>query len=628
MKLNPLSTNHRTVAVLLGATLSMSTIAGAQDKKPAPDPSKRQVLFGEQHLHTSSSFDAFTVGVTASWEDAYRYGRGEEIPLSTTGEKMKRRTPYDFVGITDHSEYYGVLKDLVDPKNPLSKSELGQSLMKMKTDPKAASAAVVSLIVSINNSDPIPEFVTAALRKSYWQKFIETADKFNDPGKFTALYAFEWTCIPAGANMHRNVFFKDKPAAMPFSSFDSQQTEDLWTYLEINRREGIECFAIPHNGNVSDGWMFSRNKFQGADKFSGGLIDGEYARRQMENEPLFEMHQTKGNSEAHPWLSPNDEFASFEPFDSLIALNSPSAIKGGFYRQGLIQGMKIESEVGFNPYKMGAVAGADVHSGYSGNEEFNWKGAHGQLDDTAKKRLDPTPNATGESGYTVSSAGATAVWADENTRSGIFDAMKRKETYGTTGTLIRLRLFAGWGLADDLAEDKEFAKKGYSTGVPMGSDLPANPKGVKAPSIAIQVMKDPESGNLDRVQVIKGWTDPSNSMPRDKVYDVAWSDKRVPDPTTGKLPHVGNTCDVKTGKYTNDIGDSQLSVVWTDPDFDPTLKAVYYVRVLEIPTPRWSTYDAIKLGVALPEGVPATIQERAYSSPVWYTPASKATAKK
>jgi len=586
----------------------------------------KNVYFGEQHMHTRNSFDAFTVGVTQTWEQAYRFGRGEEIKLSTTGEKMKRRTPYDFVAITDHSEYYGVLKEFANPKSELAKSDFAKQVYAGVKDPSKAGPAVQKLIQTLVKSEPLPEYVTPELRMGMWQKFIKTADKFNDPGKFTTLYAYEWTSIPNGANMHRNVFFKDKPAVVPFSSFDSVQPEDLWTYLEIQRNQGIDVFAIPHNSNVSDGWMFSRNKFQGFQgqpAFSGGPIDTKYARRQQANEPLFEIHQTKGNSEAHPWLSPNDEFANFEPFPSLISLGTPSAIKGGFYRQGLVEGMKIESEVGFNPYKMGLVAGADVHSGYQGNEEWDWKGAHGTLDDTPKKRLNPVPNATGEYGYTVSTAGTTAVWATENTREGIWNGMMSKETYGTSGTLIRLRFFGGWAYPKDLVKDEKFVEKAYKEGVPMGQDLHKKPDSAKAPTFAVWAMKDPESGNLDRIQIIKAWSNPRTGFPAEKIYEVAWSDDRKPDVKTGKLPPVGNTVDIKKATYTNDIGDSQLSVVWTDPDFDPKMKAVYYVRVLEIPTPRWSTYDAVKLGVEPPKGVPATIQERAYSSPIWYTPDPK-----
>jgi hypothetical protein len=608
------------LSVTSGSAIAADTGAigepGRESGKPNP---LKNVYFGEQHMHTRNSFDAFTAGVTQTWEQAYRFGRGEEVTLNTTGQKMKRRTPYDFVAITDHAEYYGVLRTLVDPKNPMSKSKFAQGLAKMETDPSAAKAAVVQLISSMSSGVPMEEYVTPELRTGMWKKFLATADKFNDPGKFTALYAFEWTSNWKFVNMHRNVFFKDTPALVPFSSFDSHMPEDLWTYLESQRDAGVDTFAIPHNGNLSDGWMYSTHKYL------GGPMDTRYAKRQNANEPLTEVHQTKGNSEAHPLLSPDDEFAKFEVFPNLIATNTPTAIKGGFIRQGLVTGMTLETELGYNPYKMGIVGGADVHSGYQGNEEWDWNGAHGAQDDTPQKRLNPKPNAAGEPGFVVSTAGTTAVWAEENTRAGIFDAMKSKETYGTTGTLIRLRFFGGWKYSKNLVKDKKFVEKAYKGGVPMGQDLPK--KAGKAPTFAVWAQKDPESGNLDRVQIIKGWENPKTGFPQEKIYDVAWSDDRKPDAKTGKLPPVGNTVDVKTAKYTNDIGDTQLSVVWTDPDFDPTLKAVYYVRVLEIPTPRWSTYDSARNNLPLPTEVPATIQERAYSSPIWYTPDPKLVKK-
>jgi hypothetical protein len=604
---------------LVAATLCVAlvTVAGtavAQAGKPNP---LKNVYFGEQHMHTRNSFDAFTAGVTATWDDAYRFAMGEEIKLSTTGEKMKRRTPYDFVAITDHSEYYGVLKDLIDPDNPLSKSDFAKQLQQARTNPEAAKAAINKLIETLVASEPMPQYVTSELRVGNWQKFIKTADKYYKPGKFTTLYAYEWTSIPDGANMHRNVFFREKPATVPFSSFDSIYPEDLWTYLETQRNQGIEVFAIPHNSNVSDGWMFSPRKFL------GGPMDPRYARRQAENEPLFEIHQTKGNSEAHPLLSPNDEFANFEPFSRLISLGVPSAIKYGFYRQALADGVKIEQELGYNPFKMGVVAGADVHSGYQGNEEWDWKGAHGAQDDTPQKRLNPEPNAAGEPGYVVSSAGTTAVWAEENTRASIWDAMRRKETYGTSGTLIRLRFFGGWGFPSNLTDDNDFVKKAYDIGVPMGQDLPKKPSSAKAPAFAVWAVKDPESGNLDRVQIIKSTYSPYTGFPEEKIYNIAWSDNRNLDAKTGKLPPVGNTVDVKKATYKNSIGDSQLAVVWTDPDFDPSQPTAYYVRVLEIPTPRWSTYDSARNNLPLSEEVPASIQERAWSSPIWYSPPSE-----
>ncbi len=580
--------------------------------RPKPNPLKN-VYFGEQHIHTAASPDAFAVGTRAKWEDAYKYALGQEVKLSTTGEKIKKSTPYDFIAITDHAEYIGVMPRLIDPKDPLSKSEFAKKLQNpgkgAMTDPDSAISIILrSLITSI----PMKEYVSPEMIQDNWKKYVSAANKYNRPGHFTTLIAFEWTSIPNGRNMHRNVFFRnDTGPKAPFSAFDSYYPADLWTYLDAQRDAGNECFAIPHNGNVSDGWMYSPNEFL------GGPMDARYAQRQAQNEPLTEIIQTKGSSDTHPLMSPNDEFADFELFQNMINVGQPSQIKYGYYRQGMVQGMILEDELGANPYKMGIVSGADSHSAYSNNEEFNFHGSHGATDDVAQKRLKPGMSPSGEPGAVVGTAGATAVWAEENTRASIFDAMKRKETYGTSGSLIRLRFFGGWKYPGNLVKDKNFVEKAYKGGVPMGGDLPK--KASKAPTFAVWAMKDPESGNLDRIQIIKGFI---NKWGRtdEKIYDVALSDGRKPDPKTGKVPPVGNTVDLKTATYTNDIGDSQLSGMWTDPDFDPTERAVYYVRVLEIPTPRWSTYDAVRHNLPMSKDVPATIQERAWSSPIWYTP--------
>lgn len=584
-----------------------------------PNPLKN-VYFGEQHMHTRNSFDAFTVG-SGTWEDAYRYALGEVITHPTNGKKIQRRTPYDFVAITDHSEYYGVLKDLVNPESPLSKTEFAKGFASGMKDPTGAGAKYVTeLIGTLLANNPMEEYNNPELKINYWAKFVETADKYYKPGEFTTIYAYEWTSIPNGQNMHRNVFFRDKAPTVPFSSFDSQLPQDLWTYLESQRAAGIETFAIPHNSNVSDGWMFSPNMPTGVNTtFQGIPMDARYARRQQENEPLFEMLQIKGSSDTHPVMSPNDEFANFELYPNMINIGLPSQIKHGYYRQALGDGFRIENALGFNPFKMGIVAGADFHSGYQGNEEFNFEGGHGTVDDTPEKRLSPKMQASGVAGPVVSSAGTTAVWATENTREGIFDAMKSKETYGTSGTLIVLRFFGGWDFDEGLINDREFVKKAYEQGVPMGQDLKPMPSGVKAPSFLVYAMKDPESGNLDRIQIIKVYLDPRLGRSVEKIYNVALSDDRKVD-AEGNVPPVGNTVDLKTATYTNEIGDSQLSAVWTDPDFDPEKQAAYYVRVLEIPTPRWSTYDAVRNNLPLSDIVPPTIQERAWSSPIWYSP--------
>ncbi len=601
------------VAACAGAAAARS-VGEPGRQSGGPNPLKN-VYFGEQHMHTRNSFDAFTIGVNMTWDDAYDYAKGKEIQLSTTGEPMKKRTPYDFVAITDHAEYFGVLKEFGNPDSPLADSDFARGIVAGQTDPDAGGPYFKQLLASLFANEPIPEYATPELRTSMWKSFLETADKHYEPGRFTTLYAYEWTSIPRGANMHRNVFFKDKAADFTYSAFDSVLPEDLWTHLEGLRKQGIDVFAIPHNSNVSNGWMFSENEFQ------GGPMTSRYAERQAANEPLFEIVQTKGQSDAHPALSPNDEFVEFELFDNLINLPiQADKSRGAFFRQGLATGMYLEKELGHNPYKMGVVAGADFHSGYQGNEEFAYLGGHGFIDDTPKKRLDPTPGLSGDITALLSSAGTTAVWAEENTREGIWNAMKSKETYGTSGTMIRLRFFGGWSYPKGLVGDEDFVKKAYQGGVPMGQDLPRKPGRAEAPTFAVWALKDPESGNLDRIQIVKVWPNPANGLPMEKIHDVAWSDDRRPDPKTGKLPPVGNTVDVKKATYTNDIGDTQLSAVWTDPDFDPEQKAAYYVRVLEIPTPRWSTYDSARNGLPLSEHVPATIQERAWSSPIWYTP--------
>ena len=618
----------KNVCVTMLSTLcSMLVVTSAMAADPVGEPGRsaggknplKNVYFGEEHLHTTNSPDAFVIGARGSWEDAYNWAMGKEIELSTTKEKIKKSTPLDFIGITDHAEYFGVMPSLIDKNSPLYNTELGKKMRDPNAKPSDPDSAINQILGSLVSGNPMKEFVSPELSTSNWKRYVDTANKFNKPGEFTTLVAWEWTSIPNGRNMHRNVFFRDKFPEAPFTAFDSIYPEDLWTFQEVQRGIGRDNLAIPHNANVSDGWMFSPNKFL------GGPMDARYAKRQNTNEPLMEIIQTKGQSDTHPLLSPNDEFAEFEMFPNMINVGMPSQVKYGYMRQGLVEGMIHENKLGSNPFKYGIVAGSDSHASYTPNEEFNFHGTHSLLDDTPKKRLNPNKNASGDMPAAVGSAGITAVWAEENTREAIFDAMKAKETYGTSGPLIRLRFFGGWDYSKNLVKDKHFVEKAYKGGVPMGQDLPK--KDGKAPTFVVWALKDPESGNLDRVQIIKGFI---NKWGRadEKIYDVAWSDNRKPDAKTGKLPSVGNTVDVKTAKYTNDIGDTQLSAVWTDPDFDPKQKVVYYVRVLEIPTPRWSTYDAVKLGVPPLKDVPATIQERAWSSPIWYTPEAMKTAKK
>jgi hypothetical protein len=501
---------------------------------------------------------------------------------------------------------------MIDPDDALYDTALGRELRDPNADPSAPDSAINKFFSSILTSTPSPQLNKPELIKSGWADYVEAANKFNKHGEYTTLIAFEWTSIPSGRNMHRNVFFRDSGPEAPFSAFNSIYPRDLWTYQELTRAVGHENLAIPHNGNISDGWMYSRNAFL------GGPIDKTYAERRARNEPLTEIIQTKGQSETHPLLSPNDEFANFELFQNLLSVAQPSQIKNGYIREGLGRGMVLQESLGTNPFKYGFVAGSDSHSSYSPNEEWNFHGSHAALDDTAAKRLNPAPNPSGDVAAVVGSAGATAVWAEENTRESIFDAMARKEVYGTSGPLIRLRFFGGWNFAPKLVEDKDFVEKAYGTGVPMGGDLPKRGDS-EAPVFAVWALKDPESGNLDRIQIVKAFVNKWD-RPDEKVYDVALSDGRTVDPASGKAPPVGNSVDVATATYTNDIGESQLSAVWTDPDFDHLQLAAYYVRVIEIPTPRWSTYDSARNNLPLAEDFPSAIQERAWSSPIWYTP--------
>jgi len=608
------------------AVLSALCLQGAvaQSTKPAPKPEDRQVFFGEQHLHTQNSPDAFAMGTRNTTDDAYNFAKGMAVKKNTSGKMVQKKTPYDWCAVTDHAEYFGVFPQFADPKSELMTKLKDNPLVKMimSGDEKKGDEAFGKIAATLTENKPDPDFDDPQIIQSAWQKHIDITNKHNDPGTFTTLIAFEWTSIPANQNLHRNVFFRgDKGPVAPFSAFDSNRPEDLWTYVEVQRDMGHQVFAIPHNGNLSNGLMFAPRTSEGQP------IDARYAERRASIEVATEIIQVKGQSDTHPALSPNDEFAGFEQqYRNLIGTNPPvvSRINYGYVREALINGVGYQEYLGVNPFKYGIVAGADAHTGFSDNEEFNYTGAHGAVDSTPQKRLSGSGQTAGEPAMNFGSPGATAVWADENTRAGIFDAIQRKETYGTSGTLIRLRFFGGWGYPSDLMSSPNWVRDAYQGGVPMGGDLPPM-GGVKAPTFVVRALKDPDSGNLDRIQIIKGWYE--NGYPQEKVYDVAWSDHRTPDATTGKLPPVGNTVNIKEATFSNSIGDTQLSAVWTDPDFKPEHHAVYYVRVLEIPTPRWSTYDAKELGVDPPAGVAATIQERAWSSPIWYTPDAQTAQK-
>jgi len=622
-------TEMLSLSMLCSAMLASSAFAADSAGEPGRSSGKpnplNNVYFGEQHLHTQNSPDAYAMGTRNTQEDAYNFAKGKAVKKNTSGDMVQKKTPYDWVAVTDHAEYMGVFPQFSDPNSDVMKKAKDNPIVKMilSGDEKKGDEAFGKLAITLTENQPDPEFNDPAIIKSVWKKYVETANKHNDPGKFTTLIAFEWTSIPVNQNLHRNVFFRDNEGpAVPFSAFDSDRPEDLWTYIEAQRSMGHQTFAIPHNGNLSNGLMYAPRNSQGLP------IDARYAKRRALNEPLTEIIQVKGQSDTHPGLSPNDEFAGFEKqYGNLIGTNPPvlSRINYGYVREALINGVGYQEYLGVNPFKYGIVSGADAHTAFSDNEEFNYTGAHGAVDSTAKKRLSGAKQTAGEAAVNFGTPGATGVWAPENTREAIFDGLQRKETFGTSGPLIRLRFFGGWDYAQGLDKDKKFVEKAYKGGVPMGGDLPKMPAKVKGPTFAVWALKDPDSGNLDRAQIVKGWYE--NGYPQEKIYDVALSDDRKPDAKTGKVPPVGNTVNIKEATYTNDIGDSQLSAVWTDPDFKAEHHAVYYVRVLEIPTPRWSTYDAKALGIDPPEGVDAAIQERAWSSPIWYTPDPKLVKK-
>jgi hypothetical protein len=610
-------------ALLAGSAMAAGSVGEPGRGSDKPNP-LNNVYFGEQHLHTTTSVDAYIQGnIKNTVEDAFNYNKGKPIKKYITGETLQRGTPYDWTAVTDHAEYMGIFSLLAEPNNPLVNDPVVKQLQ--SGDSAKQDAAFVRIATSLTSGDVYKPFNDKKVIRSVWEKQKKAINDAYEPGKFTTLIAFEWTSMPGNQNLHRNVFFRDDQGPdMVFSAFDSDRPEDLWDYLQTQRDAGHETFSISHNGNISNSLMY-----QPVDS-DGMPITKRYAELRAKNEIASEIIQVKSSSDTHPTLSPNDEFANFELlFNGLIGTNNPtvtSRIDYGFIRQALISGLRYQEELGANPFKLGIVGGADAHTAFSINEEFNFTGPHNVFDDTPKKRIAGAVNSTGASPLALSSAGTTAVWAPENTREGIFDGLKRKESYGTSGTLIRLRFFGGWNFADNLTEKGNFVATAYKDGVAMGQDMPKKPSKAKAPTFAVWALKDPESGNLDRIQIVKGWQVRGHG--REKVYDVAWSDNRKPDPTTGKLPPVGNTVNIKDASYTNNIGDSQLSAVWTDPDFDPTEHAVYYVRVLEIPTPRWSTYDAKTLGIAPPAGAPATIQERAWSSPIWYTPDNAKVASK
>jgi hypothetical protein len=602
-------------SLLTGPIIVLALLAtSAQAQKSNPD---RNAYFGDTHAHSMLSSDAFGFGNRLKPDNAYKLARGDEAEL-VSGLKTRLKAPLDFFMMTDHAELIGIASMALDPNSPVYNT-LGKYLR--DPDKRKGGAEFLFAIQSAAGSGVLPEGYSTDSIGSVWKTIVETADKYYDPGKFTTFAAFEWSSMPDGENLHRNVIFRDtsKVPDLPFSSMDSTKPEDLWSYLEVQRAAGNDNLAISHNGNLSNGRMFRLVDSWGAP------ITAEYARRRMENEPLFEIMQLKGVSETYPSFAPEDEFANFELLPiSLHTWQRVEQQQTSYAREAYKFGLRFQQTIGANPFKFGLEGGGDDHSTAHTWEEFNYHGGHATLDDNAKERMTQTMPLPGAEPLVLAQLGAggiTGVWAEENTRDAIFDAMRRKETFGSSGVLIKPRFFAGWDYPADLVTKRDWVKLAYAGGVPMGGDLSLDPVGTpKAtkPKFVVQALRDPNSAPLQRIQIIKGWT--KNGEMMEKIYDVACSDGGKPDPKTHRCPDNGATVDIKTCEISADKGDSELAASWSDPDFDMTVPAFYYVRVLENPVCRWSTRDAIALGMAPLDVVPTTIQERVWTSPIWYTP--------
>ena len=581
-----------------------------------------EVLFGDTHFHTNLSFDAGLVGTTLGVDEGFRFARGERVK-SNTGQPVQLVRPLDFLVITDHAELIGLAPMIHNSHPALLADPWGKWIHdRFRAGPEGRMEAFQDVIAAgVQGKDPMSSNDAA---RSIWIDFVEKAETYNDPGRFTAMTGFEWTSTPKGDNLHRCVIFRDNDdktsQTLPFSSFDSFDPAELWKYMaNYEDKTGGQVLAIPHNGNLSNGLMF------GDKTFDGKKLTREYAEQRMRWEPLHETTQVKGDEEAHPLLSPEDEFADFETWDvSNLAGSAPkkeSMLQFEYTRSALKRGLKMGKRLGANPYKFGLTGATDTHTALSTTREDNFFGKYQHTEPSPDRHNSEVIPADDPALRILTSqesaSGLTAVWARDNTRGEIFDAMKRKEVYATTGTRIKVRVFAGWDFEEDELMRADFIAQGYRRGVPMGGDL-RNGDGA-SPRFMIRALRDVDGANLDRVQIIKGWLDDDGEL-HERIYDVAVSDGREIGSDGRARTPVGNTVDIAKATFTNTIGDPLMLAYWADPDFDPDEHAFYYVRVLEIPTPRWTTYDAAFFGIALPDNVPATVQDRAYTSPIWYTP--------
>ncbi|WP_020411746.1 DUF3604 domain-containing protein [Microbulbifer sp. NBRC 101763] len=631
------------IVVLTG--LSASALYGSVK---ADEPT--QLFWGDMHLHTSYSFDAFlSQNYSATPDTAYRWAKGQPVIHPYTHAKVRIDTPLDFLVVSDHAEGLGVMRAIVNETDQLNTElPISQSIKRWFAKQHIRYKVSVNEGMDIFNellpiqalnseddADPVqdpaniaPEPVLGDLnqtRETAWHEIIDAAERHYQPGTFTSFIGWEWSSTPTGANLHRVVVSpngsKQAKQYLPFGSDQSQYPEELWRWLdETSERTGSEFIAIPHNSNVSKGYMFAETTLRGEP------IDTQYARTRMRWEPLVEMTQIKGDSETHSQLSPMDPFADFENYPFYLQADPEAyrVAKGDYVRSGLRAGLEIGEKIGMNPYKFGLIGSTDSHTGISSAEEGNFWGKFAHDSIPEGKRKNTVIGGTKATGWNMSASGLAAVWAEENTRESLFAAFKRREVYATTGPRIQVRVFAGWSFPKHAIDAENIAELGYSHGVPMGGDLTRPQASDKSIQLLIRAVKDPKGANLDRVQVVKSWLDEGGHS-HEQIFNVAWSGQRSLD-NRGQLPPVGDTVDRETGLYTNTLGSIELSTLWQDPGFDMNQRAFYYVRVLQIPTPRHSLYDAVAAKeinhgrVQIPSEGPAIIQERAYTSPIWYTP--------
>jgi hypothetical protein len=594
-----------------------------------------ELLWGDSHLHTGMSFDAGTAGCILLPEDAYRFAKGEEVE-SSYGIPVRLSRPLDWLAVCDHTDNMGFITDMFAGKPEILANPQGKDwhdrLKKANKEQKAKIAyeIIKALMVTKTFPQEIYYGVDSPGYKSTWERIVNAAENHNDPGNFTALIGYEWTSTGKGNNLHRNVLYRDGGdkalQVLPYTTIaplGSLDPMDLWKWMaEYEKKTGGQVLALAHNGNLSNGLMFPVEA-----QYTGRKLDGKYVQDRIRWEPLYEITQIKGDGEAHPFLSPTDEFANYETWDfgnivpgNMVVAKEDDMLAREYAREALKIGLVLEQKFGTNPYKMGFMGATDSHTGLATAQEDNFFGKHSgyEPDPNRMEHLFMQSTRGTMMSWGQVAAGLGGVWATENTREAIFDAMKRKEVYGTTGSRMRVRFFGGWNYTQTDLMSREPAFAGYQKGVPMGGDLTKAPVG-KAPTFMIYALRDVIGGNLDRIQIIKGWLD-KNGKTHERIYDVAVSgDRKIGSDGRCNTP-VGNTVDAKTASFTNTIGASELTAVWKDPDFDPEHKAFYYARVIEIPTPRWTTIDAFRFGIPIPEGAPVSTQERAYTSPIWYTP--------